>query len=60
MKRWNGFVGSGLIILAVTATLTACSGLGDLSISNESSADVIVSTGDEKSRVLSRGRRQHS
>lgn len=55
MKRWNGFAGSGLIILAVTATLTACSGLGDLSISNESSADVIVSTGDETITVSAGG-----
>jgi hypothetical protein len=39
----------------VTATLTACGSLGDLTISNESSSDVTVSTGDEKITVSAGG-----
>lgn len=55
MRRGNGFARSGLVLLAVTATLTACSSLGDLTISNESSADVTVSTGDEEIAVSAWG-----
>jgi ABC-type Fe3+-hydroxamate transport system substrate-binding protein len=51
MRYWNKFVRTGLLIVAVTAALTACSSVGDLTISNESSSDVTVSTvltgGDE-------------
>lgn len=39
----------------MTATLTACSSLGDLTISNESSADVTVKTGDEEITVSAWG-----
>lgn len=55
MGHWNGLVRSGFIILAVTATLTACTGRGDLNISNESSTDVTVSTGDEVFTVAALG-----
>lgn len=55
MRRWSGFARTGLIILAVAATLTACSSQGDLSISNESSTDVTVSTGDEEITVSAWG-----
>ncbi len=55
MRHWNGLAGSGLILMAVAATLTACSGLGDLNISNESSTDVTVSTGDEVITVAAWG-----
>jgi hypothetical protein len=55
MTRWNGFARIGLIVLAVTATLTACSALGDLTISNEGSSDVTVSTGDEEITVSAGG-----
>jgi ABC-type Fe3+-hydroxamate transport system substrate-binding protein len=54
MRPRNGLA-SGLIILALTATLTACSGLGDLTIRNESSTDVTVSTGDERITVSAWG-----
>jgi hypothetical protein len=39
----------------MAATLTACSALGDLTVSNESSADVTVSTGDEEITVSAWG-----
>ena len=55
MRHWNGLAGSGLILMAVAATLTACSGLGDLNISNESSTAVTVSTGDEVFTVAAWG-----
>ncbi|MBG6213452.1 hypothetical protein RCH23_001223 [Cryobacterium sp. CAN_C3] len=55
MGHWNGLARSGLIILAVTATLTACTGRGDLNISNESSTDVTVSTRDEVITVAALG-----
>lgn len=47
MRHRNGLTRGALIILAIATTLTACSGPGDLNISNESSTDVTVSTGDE-------------
>jgi hypothetical protein len=38
----------GLITVALAATLTTCSGPGDLAIRNESPTDVTVLTGDEE------------
>ena len=55
MTRRNGFAGCGLVFLAVTATLTACSSPGDLNISDEGSSDVTDSTGDEKITVSAGG-----
>lgn len=55
MRHRNRLARTGLLILAVTATLTACSSLGDLTISNESSTDVTVSTGDEEITVSAGG-----
>jgi hypothetical protein len=45
----------GLITVALTAALTACSSPGDLSISNESPTDVTVLTGDEEITVSAWG-----
>lgn len=55
MRHWNGFGRSGLVILAVIATLTACSSPGDLTVRNETSTDVTVSTGDEDITVPALG-----
>ena len=55
MRNWNGFLRSGLVILTMAATLTACSSAGDLTISNESPVDVTVSTGEEEVTVSAWG-----
>ncbi|WP_141990326.1 hypothetical protein [Rhodoglobus vestalii] len=39
----------------MTAALTACSSVGDLTISNESSSDVTVTTGDDEIIVSAGG-----
>jgi len=44
----NRLARSGLLLLTMMAALTACTAAGDVSISNESSTDVIVSTGDDE------------
>jgi hypothetical protein len=51
MTRWNGSQEVGLSFWPLAATSTAGSALGDLTVSNESSADVTVSTGDEEIMV---------
>lgn len=55
MTPWNGLARSGLVLLAVTAILTACSSPGDFTISNESSSEVTVSTEDEEITVAAWG-----
>lgn len=55
MRYRNRFARSGLLLLAMMAALTACTGAGDVSISNESSTDVIVSTGDDDVAVSAGG-----
>jgi hypothetical protein len=55
MRHWSELARDTLIILAITATLTACGGPGNLNISNESSTDVTVSTGDEVVTVAALG-----
>ncbi|GAA1212390.1 hypothetical protein [Rhodoglobus aureus] len=51
----NKLARSGLVILAMAAALTACTGSGDFSISNESSSDVTVSTGGDEVAVAAGG-----
>jgi ABC-type Fe3+-hydroxamate transport system substrate-binding protein len=55
MRHRNRFVRAGIVILAVTAALAACSSLGDLTISNESSTDVTVSAGGDEIIVSAGG-----
>jgi len=54
MRHRNRFVRAGIVILAVTAALAACSS-GDLTISNESSTDVTVSAGGDEIIVSAGG-----
>ena len=46
---------SGLLLLAMTAALTACTGGGDVTITNESSSAVTITTGDDTFIVPARG-----
>ncbi|WP_421742660.1 hypothetical protein [Cellulomonas sp.] len=52
-RTWR--IGGGLVAVALTVSLTACSDAGDLSIRNEGSADVTVLTGDEEVTVSAGG-----
>lgn len=52
-RTWR--IGVGLAAVALTASLTACSDAGDLSIRNDGSADVTVLTGDEEVTVSAGG-----
>lgn len=45
----------GLVTVALAATLTACGDPGDLTISNESPAEVTVLTGDDEAVVPASG-----
>ena len=55
MRSRIRFAPSGLLLLAVTAALTACTGGGDVTIANESSTDVTITTGDDTFIVPARG-----
>lgn len=46
---------SALLFVALTATLTACGGQGDVTFSNESPKDVTVSTADDEFTVSGYG-----
>ncbi|MGV8858280.1 hypothetical protein [Rhodoglobus sp.] len=55
MSNHNRLAHSGLLLLTMTAALTACTGGGDVTITNESSSDVSITTGDDTFIVPSRG-----
>lgn len=55
MRGRSWLATSGLIIVALTATLTACSSPGDLTIRNEGPTDVTVSTGEDEVTVSAWG-----
>lgn len=50
-----GRFAGGTLAAALVAVLTACAGAGDLSVRNDSDADVTVRFGDEDSRVSAHG-----
>ncbi|MBG6215038.1 hypothetical protein RCH23_003009 [Cryobacterium sp. CAN_C3] len=55
MRQSNRLLRSGLFVVALSVALTACSGPDDLTFSNESPADVTISTGNEEVTVSAWG-----
>jgi len=55
MRRTNRLLSGGLIVVALSAALTACNSGGDLTVSNEGPIDVTVSTGNEEITVSAWG-----